>query len=139
MKTLPDDASPDQTGNIPTGYYRRNTGMLHILPADTNPQSPALSDEQLQDKSFLRSLAMKELVAIVQANKGDIRGVNACNALLDRVEGKAVQVINQHVTVVEEMSDLELAKAILFYTRPALLNKEKPILDVTPMPVVIDN
>ena len=113
-----------------------NTGERRVKAngSTTSDKTPALTDEQLQDKGYLRDLAINELAAIVKANGGKAIGTNACNALLDRVEGKAVQVINQHVTVVEEMNDLELAKAILFYTRPALLNKEQPILDVTPMP-----
>ena len=92
MKTLPDDASNDQSGNIPTGYYRRNTGMLNMLPESTAiPPQKGLTDDQLQDKGFLRDLAIKELAAIIQANKGDVRGVNACSVLLDRVEGKPQQ------------------------------------------------
>ena len=109
-----------------------DTSGLQSADSDKRAQT-GLTDEQLQDKGYLRDLAINELAAIVKANGGKPIGTNACNALLDRVEGKAVQVINQHLTVVEEMSDLELAKAILFYTRPALLNKEKPILHVTPI------
>lgn len=96
MNPLPDDASKDQYGEIPQGYYRRNTGMLHMLP--TAPQSPAnasLSDEELQDKAYLREIAMRELVDIVRDNKGRIQGIGAVKELLDRSEGRTTQVIHQ--------------------------------------------
>jgi hypothetical protein len=56
----------------------------------TAKASPAID---ITDKVALRDLAMKELVAIVSANAGDIRGISAVKELLDRVEGKAAQSI----------------------------------------------
>ena len=95
MKALPDDASTDQSGNIPSGYYRRANGMLHMLPVESadKPSDPLAGDVDITDKAALKSLAMAELVVIIQKNKGDIKGVNACNALLDRAEGKPMQAI----------------------------------------------
>lgn len=93
---------------------------------DTNPQSPALSDEQLQDKTFLRDLAIKELAAIVMANGGDVKGTPAVRELLDRTEGRPAQAIEQKITVQQEpLSALERAKLLCFYARQAMI-------DVTP-------
>lgn len=69
-------------------------------------QSPAnapLSGEELQNKGYLRDLAMRELVAIVRANGGDIKGVAAIKELLDRTEGKPAQTVdlNQKIGIVQ--------------------------------------
>ncbi len=126
MKTLPDDASSDQTGNIPTGYYRRNTGMLNMLPDEsTNPQSPALSVEDVKaicaDKDKLRQLAIEELVTIISLNKGDIKGVTACNVLLDRVDGKPGQSI-----------DVSGKVSIVSLVLESYKKQDIPLVDVTP-------
>lgn len=67
------------------------TGERRVKPlASEQPAAKPLSAEQLQDKAYLRDLALRELAAIVMNNGGDVKGTNACNALLDRVEGKPV-------------------------------------------------
>lgn len=60
---LPSDASSDQS-NVPTGYYRRNTGMLHMLSA----QSPAFTPQNLTDDELraLDGMSREDLIALVQ-------------------------------------------------------------------------
>ncbi len=64
MKTLPEDASGDQTGNIPQGYYRRNTGMLHMLQ-QSPPQSPA-SSLSADEIDRLDGMSREELIALIR-------------------------------------------------------------------------
>jgi hypothetical protein len=123
MKTLPDDASNDQTGNIPTGYYRRNNGMLHMLPVESPYKAQtALSDTQL---AKLDNMTKEELIALIRlcnaeqigialmtpdevkaatrlrlavmaiSNKDDKVALQAIQQLLDRLEGKPLGTAQQ--------------------------------------------
>lgn len=58
-------------------------------------RTAALAPIDVADKDALRTMAMRELVAIVQRNGGDIRGIAAVRELLDRVDGKPQQSIIQ--------------------------------------------
>lgn len=138
MKTIPDDASDDQTGNIPTGYYRRNTGMLHMLQEDAGKSPPkALTDEQLQDKDFLRAMCTRELATIVHNNGGKITGVQAINTLWDRIDGKAPQSVT--MTVQARLIDKMTAEDLIEYRNFKAAQLGMDPLIVPPMPVIIDN
>ena len=76
----------------------KTTGELKkVRVGDVVVKTPANLPQSIDitDKAALRELAMKELVAIVQANAGDIKGIAAVRELLDRVEGKAMQIVHQ--------------------------------------------
>ena len=99
---LPADASPDQS-NCPLDYYRRNNGMLHQKPVSSAPEAtpPPLGAgeiaELLADDNKLRKLAKGKLVQIIHATPPTPALVAAINALLDRIDGKATQRIEQKV------------------------------------------
>jgi len=73
-------------------------------PPTVKQEARATPDVDISDKDALRTLAMRELVAIVQRNGGDIRGISAVRELLDRVDGKPQQSIIQSGTVTNDMN-----------------------------------
>ncbi len=102
MKTLPDDASSDQSGNIPTGYYRRNTGMLNMLPDEaTNPQSPALSVDDVKAMTQAeRDEAILLRLSILALTSTEAKAVvSTAKEYFDRMRGKAAISITQNSTV----------------------------------------
>lgn len=125
---LPSDASKDQL-NVPNGYYRRNTGMLHQVPAKPpEPPQTQITEAQLHDRAYLRNLAMAELVDIVRQNAGDIKGIAAVKELLDRSEGRVAQAVeltgkNGGAVEVKDITPLETARRVAFLLASA------PVID----------
>jgi hypothetical protein len=74
---------------------------MTVWKTESLPQeAPIASDAtpiDTSDKDAVKKLCMGELVAIVQANKGSLRAVPAIKELLDRIEGKPTQTINQTI------------------------------------------
>jgi hypothetical protein len=80
----------------------KTTGELKkVRDGETLPQSPAKAPPPIDitDKAALRELAMKELVAIIQANASDIKAVTAIKELLDRIDGRPHQSIDMNAQV----------------------------------------
>ena len=77
----------------------KTTGQLKRVAIGTQSPAKASLSIDITDKVALRDLAMKELVAIVQANAGDIKGIAAVRELFDRSEGKAAQNITVDATL----------------------------------------
>ena len=95
----------------------KTTGELKkVRPGETLPQSLAKLPVSIDitDKVALRNLAMTELVAIVSANAGDIKGIAAVRELLDRSEGRTSQTVELSQTVEVKLSLEEAAKRIAF-------------------------
>lgn len=70
---LPPDASKDQS-NVPNGYYRKNTGMVNMLPAGNGATfTPVkLTDEEL---ARLEQMSKGELIALIKRVSGAMWGI----------------------------------------------------------------
>lgn len=71
----------------PSNYVMKTNPRQKSVAMDKPPQTP-ITAEQLADKDFLRNICAMELVEIIRANGGDIRGLGAITLLWDRIDGK---------------------------------------------------
>jgi hypothetical protein len=92
---LPSDASSDQS-NCPDGYYRRSNGMLHELSLQSNGAVviPGLSDDDL--RSIARE-KLSELLQSIDAKQSPSLLLSVAREVMDRIEGKPTQRIEQRV------------------------------------------
>jgi hypothetical protein len=109
---LPSDASKDQA-NVPNGYYRRNTGMLHMLSA--SPQSSSFTPINLTDDE-LRKLAIDKLSIALQAIDPVLQPEmtrKLAAEVKDRLDGKPGQqmTIDQNLNVVTVNAQISFVKA----------------------------
>lgn len=111
---LPSDASTDQD-NCPPDYYRRSNGMLHQIPSkvDSIAAPLSLTDEEL------RTMARDKLSALLQsidAKQSPSLLLSVAREVLDRLEGKPTQRIEQRVMNVKappsEMTNEQLLIAL---------------------------
>ena len=101
---LPADASLDQS-NVPADYYRNAGGMLHQLPK-SEVATRNLSDDEL------RKMAKEKLSVLLQgidplASPSLLLSV--AREVLDRLEGKATQRIEQKIEHSGKMQSAELS------------------------------
>lgn len=69
-----------------------------------NARTRELSPVDITDKDALRSLGLKTLVSVIQANPTALAVVPALKELFDRVDGKAPQSIIQSGSVTNEVN-----------------------------------
>lgn len=124
---LPADAAKDQS-NVPNGYYRKNTGMLHMLAASNTAQfTPVdLTDDEL------RTLAIKKLSIALQAIDPVLQPEmtrKLCAEVKDRLDGKpgqAVELTGRNGGAIEVVaaSPVEIARRVAFLLAGAVVDAE---------------
>lgn len=102
------------------------------IPLASSPaqSTKPLTDEQLQDNDFLRSMAKGKLAQIIHENPATPGLVTAINALLDRIDGKPAQIIHQTNETTINLAVNERRERARQEVKAAL--EQALLIDVTP-------